>query len=116
MQSCTRLTSIGPPDIRHFDRWLDQTNRLGTEGLDHLPTAIRASGVPHIVAQSHGACNGRREGGWVKTEQEGTDALEGTQAESGIVAGGTSLTSWLHLDDAARPMPTSSRCGARYAP
>lgn len=81
-----QMTSIGAPDMRHFDRWFAQTNRLRTEGLDHLLAAVRASGVPHVVAQSYGAWNGRREGGWVKSEQEGTDALAGTAAESGMAA------------------------------
>src|SRR6478735_5065072 len=35
------LTSIGPMDMRHFDRAFAQTNRLRTEGTDHLLSAAR---------------------------------------------------------------------------
>ena len=31
-----QLTSIGPMDLRHFDRAFAMTNRLRTEGTDHL--------------------------------------------------------------------------------
>ncbi len=60
----------GKPDIRHFDRWFATTNRLRTEGTDHLLAAAEAAGVPHLVAQSAAIWNGVREGGWVKTEED----------------------------------------------
>ncbi|WP_318255405.1 NAD-dependent epimerase/dehydratase family protein [Agrococcus baldri] len=47
-----QMTSIGAIDMKHLDRAFAQTNRLRTEGLDHLLAAVRASGVPHVVAQS----------------------------------------------------------------
>src|SRR5579875_2138734 len=31
-----QLTAIGAADLRHFDRWFAATNRLRTEGTDHL--------------------------------------------------------------------------------
>src|SRR6478735_1466381 len=37
------LTSIGPMDMRHFDRAFAQTNRLRTEGTDHLLSAARSA-------------------------------------------------------------------------
>ena len=42
----------GKPDFRHFDRFAAATNRLRTEGTDHLLAAAEATGVPHVVAQS----------------------------------------------------------------
>ncbi|MFG2891065.1 NAD-dependent epimerase/dehydratase family protein [Streptomyces sp. NPDC048248] len=60
----------GKPDMRHFDRFFDATNKLRSEGTDHLLAAAEATGVPHVVAQSAGIWNGIREGGWVKTEED----------------------------------------------
>ncbi|MEU7835601.1 MULTISPECIES: NAD(P)-dependent oxidoreductase [unclassified Nonomuraea] len=69
-----QMTAIsGKPDIKHFDRWFATTNRLRTEGTDHLLAAAEATGVSHFVAQSYGSWNGIREGGWVKTEEEPLD-------------------------------------------
>ncbi|MGO4601405.1 NAD-dependent epimerase/dehydratase family protein [Terrabacter sp. 2YAF2] len=63
------LTSIGPMDMRHFDRAFAQTNRLRTEGTDHLLSAARAAGVGRFVAQSFFA-GYDRVGGGVKTEDD----------------------------------------------
>ena len=63
------LTSIGPMDMRHFDRAFAQTNRLRTEGTDHLLSAARAAGVSRFVAQSFFA-GYDRVGGGVKTEDD----------------------------------------------
>ncbi|WP_407547827.1 NAD(P)-dependent oxidoreductase [Streptomyces sp. Pv4-95] len=60
----------GKPDMRHFDRFFAGTNKLRSEGTDHLLAAAEATGVPHVVAQSAGIWNGIREGGWVKTEED----------------------------------------------
>ncbi|MGI5398394.1 NAD-dependent epimerase/dehydratase family protein [Streptomyces sp. CA-135486] len=60
----------GKPDMRHFDRFFATTNRLRSEGTDHLLAAAEATGVSHVVAQSAGIWNGNREGGWVKTEED----------------------------------------------
>jgi nucleoside-diphosphate-sugar epimerase len=70
-----QMTAISPahagkPDFRHFDRFFATTNRLRSEGTDHLLAAAEASGVPHFVAQSAAIWNGLREGGWVKTEED----------------------------------------------
>src|SRR5690348_2509857 len=45
-----QLTSIGPMDFRHFDRAFAATNRLRTEGTDHLLSAGQAVGVKRFVA------------------------------------------------------------------
>src|SRR5581483_568698 len=45
------LTAIGPLDLRHFDQSFALTNRLRTEGTDHLLSAGHAVGVRRFVAQ-----------------------------------------------------------------
>ncbi|WP_202918368.1 NAD-dependent epimerase/dehydratase family protein [Streptomyces cavernae] len=64
------MAHAGKPDMRHFDRFFATTNRLRSEGTDHLLAAAQANGVSHVVAQSAGIWNGTREGGWVKTEKD----------------------------------------------
>jgi nucleoside-diphosphate-sugar epimerase len=73
-----QMTAIGPahagkPDMRHMDRWFATTNRLRTEGTDHLLAAAEAAGVSRFVAQSYASWNGIRQGGWVKTEEDPLD-------------------------------------------
>ena len=63
------LTSIGAVDLRHFDRAFATTNRLRTEGTDHLLSAGQAVGVKRFVAQSFFAAY-ERTGGPVKTEED----------------------------------------------
>jgi nucleoside-diphosphate-sugar epimerase len=95
-----QMTAIaGKPDIKHFDRWFATTNRLRTEGTDHLLTAADANGVAHFVAQSYASWNGIRQGGWVKTERDPLDPTSigaGAQAirhleEAVLKAGGAVL-------------------------
>ncbi|WP_308428980.1 NAD-dependent epimerase/dehydratase family protein [Streptomyces brasiliensis] len=86
-----QMTAISPahagkPDLKHPDRWFALTNRLRTEGTDHLLAAAEATGVPHVVAQGYASWNGIREGGWVKTEEDPLDLLEGTAAHAGLKA------------------------------
>jgi nucleoside-diphosphate-sugar epimerase len=86
-----QMTAISPrhagkPDIKHPDRWFAATNRLRTEGTDHLLAAAHAMGVPHFVAQGYASWNGIRRGGWVKTEEDPLDLLEGTAAFVGLKA------------------------------
>lgn len=76
----------GKPDMKHFDRWFAPTIRLRTEGTDHLLAAAEATGVPHVVAQGYASWNGLRSGGWVKTEDDPLDTLQGTAAEVGMRA------------------------------
>lgn len=80
------VARAGKPDMKHMDRWFATTNRLRTEGTDHLLAAAGATGVTNVVAQSYAAWNGLREGGWVKTEQDGLDPMTGTPAEPGMAA------------------------------
>ncbi len=60
-------------DLRHFDRDFALTNRLRTEGTDHLLKAGRAVGVRRFVAQSYAAWPYVRSGGPVKTEEDPFD-------------------------------------------
>jgi nucleoside-diphosphate-sugar epimerase len=68
-----QLTAIGPVDPRHFDRDFALTNRLRTEGTNHLLSAGHAMGVRRFVAQSYGAWWYLRTGGPVKTEEDPLD-------------------------------------------
>jgi nucleoside-diphosphate-sugar epimerase len=86
-----QMTAIAPahagkPDMKHFDRWFATTNRLRTEGTDHLLAAAEESGISNFVAQSYANWNGIREGGWVKTEEDPLDPMKGTAAQSGMAA------------------------------
>jgi nucleoside-diphosphate-sugar epimerase len=91
----------GKPDLKHPDRFFATTIRLRSEGTDHLLAAAEATGISHIVAQSFGAFNGIREGGWVKTEEDPMDpgpasARQGAEAlrhleDVVIKAGGAAL-------------------------
>ncbi len=69
-----QLTAIPATlDMRHFDRDFALTNRLRTEGTDHLLSAARAIGVGRFVAQSYGAWPYARTGGPVKSEEDPLD-------------------------------------------
>src|SRR5687767_4278531 len=80
----------GKPNLRRPDRFFAGTNRLRSEGNDHLLAAAEATGVSQFVAQGHASMNGVRTGGWVKTEEEPLELLEGTKAvnhmEASVVA------------------------------
>jgi nucleoside-diphosphate-sugar epimerase len=68
------LTAIGALDLRHFDRDFALTNRLRTEGTDHLLSAGHAVGVRRFVAQSvAGYGLYARTGGPVKSEEDPLD-------------------------------------------
>jgi nucleoside-diphosphate-sugar epimerase len=49
------LTAIGAVSTRHMERDFALTDRLRTEGTDHLLSAGQAIGVRRFVAQSNGA-------------------------------------------------------------
>jgi nucleoside-diphosphate-sugar epimerase len=70
-----QLTAIGAVDMRHFDRDFALTNRLRTEGTDHLLSGGRAVGVRRFVAQGVGGYGAyARTGGQVKSEEDPLDA------------------------------------------
>src|SRR5258705_1487241 len=70
----------GKPNPRKPDRFFAITNRLRSEGIDHLLAAAEATGGSHVVARGHASMNGIREGGWVKTEEDPLEVVEGTKA------------------------------------
>jgi nucleoside-diphosphate-sugar epimerase len=98
------VAHAGRADPRRPDRFFAATNRLRSEGIDHLLAAAEATGVSHIVAQGHASMNGDRSGGWVKTEQDPLAEVEGTKAIS-------------HLEDAVvRAGGAVLRYGGFYGP
>ena len=76
------VAHAGKPNLRRADRFFATTNRLRSEGIDHLLAAAEATGVSHVVAQGHASMNGIRKGGWVKTEEDPLELIEGTKAIS----------------------------------
>ncbi len=87
-----QLTAIGGLDMRHFDRDFAQTNRLRTEGTDHLLAAGKAVGVERFVAQGYFACYARA-GAAVKTEDDPLDPSPAREMRSTVAAIG-------HLENA----------------
>jgi nucleoside-diphosphate-sugar epimerase len=64
-----QLTALsGDFDMRHIDRFFATTNRLRTEGTDHLLAAALAVGARRFVAQSYAGWPAARTGGPVKDE------------------------------------------------
>jgi nucleoside-diphosphate-sugar epimerase len=69
-----QLTGLsGLANLRNFDRAFALTNRLRTEGTDHLLAGARAAGTSRFVAQSYGGWPYARTGGPVKTEDDPLD-------------------------------------------
>jgi nucleoside-diphosphate-sugar epimerase len=66
-------TALSSVDMRHFDRSFAVTNRLRTEGLDHLLSAGRAADIRRFVAQSFAGWPFARTGALVKTEADALD-------------------------------------------
>jgi nucleoside-diphosphate-sugar epimerase len=107
----TGLSAVhaGKPDLKHPDRFFAATTRLRFEGTDHLLAAAEATGVSHVVAQSFGAFNGIREGGWVKTEEDPMD-LGPASARQGAEA-------LRHLEDVVvKAGGAALRYGSLYGP
>jgi nucleoside-diphosphate-sugar epimerase len=69
-----QLTAIpGNLQPKHFDRDFALTNRLRSEGTDHLLAAARAAGTRRLVAQSFTGWPYARRGGPVKSEGDPLD-------------------------------------------
>jgi nucleoside-diphosphate-sugar epimerase len=69
-----QMTALaGAPGLRRFDRAFATTNRLRTEGTDHLLAAAAAAGTRLFIAQSYSGWPNIREGGPVKTEDDPLD-------------------------------------------
>jgi len=67
----TALTDLS--DMRDFDGVFAATNRLRTEGTEHLLAGARAAGARRFVAQSYTGWPYARTGGKVKTEDDPLD-------------------------------------------
>src|SRR6478735_5100082 len=80
-----QLTAIGAVDMRHFDRDFALTNRLRTDGTDHLLAAGQAVGVRRFVAQSYFAFY-ERDGGMVKREEDPTDLSPAREMRETVAA------------------------------
>lgn len=81
-----QLTAIGSLDMRHFDRDFAQTNRLRTEGTDHLLSAGQAVGVRRFIAQSYTSWPYARTGGPVKSEEDPLDPTPAREMRESIAA------------------------------
>ena len=57
------VAHAGKPNLRKADRFFATTNRLRSEGIDHLLAAAEATGVSNLVAQGYASWNGIREAG-----------------------------------------------------
>jgi nucleoside-diphosphate-sugar epimerase len=79
------LTAIGPLDVRHFDRSFAMTNRLRTEGTDHLLSAAQAVGVERFVAQSYFAMYART-GSRIKSEDDPCDSSPAREMRQTVAA------------------------------
>jgi nucleoside-diphosphate-sugar epimerase len=67
----TALSQI--KSMKRFDDEFALTNRLRTEGTDHLVEAARAAGVRRLIVQSYGNWNYERTGTGLKSEDDPLD-------------------------------------------
>jgi nucleoside-diphosphate-sugar epimerase len=73
--------------MRHFDRDFALTNRLRTEGTDHLLSAGQAIGVRRFVAQGVGGYGAyKRTGGPVKSEEDPLDLTPAREMRQTLAA------------------------------
>jgi 2-alkyl-3-oxoalkanoate reductase len=108
-----QMTALsGSADLKHFDDTFATTNRLRTEGTDHLLAAAEAVGARRFVAQSYAGWPAAREGGPVKTEEDPLDPHPpAAQAQS--------LAAIRHVERAVRdrsPEGLVLRYGGFYGP
>jgi 2-alkyl-3-oxoalkanoate reductase len=80
----TALTGIGMS--RNFDKTFAETNRLRTEGTDHLIAAARAAGARRLVWQSYAGWNYARTGASIKTEDDPLDPDPPADARESLAA------------------------------
>ncbi len=103
-----QLTAIPPTiDMRHFDRAFAPTNRLRTEGTDHLLSAGEAASVERFVAQSNAAVPYARIGGPIKREDDPLDDDPPPALRQGLAA-------IRHLEAAVTAAPWTEGVVLRY--
>jgi nucleoside-diphosphate-sugar epimerase len=88
----TALSSAS--SLRNFNRVFAVTNRLRTEGTDHLIEAAQAAGARRFVVQSYAGWPYARDGGPVKKEDDPFDLRPPARQRA-------SLAAILHLEAAA---------------
>jgi nucleoside-diphosphate-sugar epimerase len=101
-----QLTAIGAVDTRHMDRDFAATNRLRTDGTDHLLAAGQAVGVRRFVAQSNTIVYGRT-GAAVQTEE----LIR--RRKFPLVGDGGAVWSFIHVGDAAEATVAAIEHGRR---
>jgi nucleoside-diphosphate-sugar epimerase len=109
-----QMTSLaGTQNLRHFDKTFAVTNRLRTEGTDHLLAAAAAAGVRRFVAQSYTGWTNIRNGTPVKSEDDPLDPDPPTEQRE-------TLAAISHLEGAvlaaAAMHPVVLRYGSFYGP
>jgi nucleoside-diphosphate-sugar epimerase len=87
-----QLTALAGKGFRGLKQRIEMTNRLRSEGTDHLLSAGQAVGVKRFVAQSNAALYART-GGPVKTEEDPLDTTPPRRQRDATAA-------ILHLEDA----------------
>jgi nucleoside-diphosphate-sugar epimerase len=76
----------GASDLRNFDRTFAMTNRLRTEGTDHLLSAAREVGIKRFIAQSFCGWPFARVDGPVKSEEDPLDAQPPRESRHSLAA------------------------------
>jgi nucleoside-diphosphate-sugar epimerase len=82
-----QLTALAGVEMRHLERDFALTNRLRTEGTDHLLSAGQAAGVRRFVAQGIGGFGAyARTGGPVKSEEDPLDPTPARAMRANLAA------------------------------
>jgi 2-alkyl-3-oxoalkanoate reductase len=82
-----QMTALsGLSDPRKFERAFALTNRLRTEGTEHLLDAARQTGVERVIVQSYTGWPYARTGGPVKTEDDPLDPHPAKQMRAALDA------------------------------
>jgi nucleoside-diphosphate-sugar epimerase len=103
-----QLTAIPPSiNMRRFDREFALTNRLRTEGTDHLLSAGQAVGVKRVVAQSNAGVSYARTGGPIKGEDDPLEHDPPAAMRQGLAA-------IRHLEEAVLGAPGADGLVLRY--
>jgi nucleoside-diphosphate-sugar epimerase len=103
---------IGANDLRNFDRAFAVTNRLRTEGTDHLLAASTAAGVRRFVAQSYSGWPNGTGGPALHTEDDPLDPDPPTSQRE-------TLAAIRHVEAACASAPLEGialRYGSFYGP
>jgi nucleoside-diphosphate-sugar epimerase len=104
-----QMTALGQmKSMKRFDDEFAVTNRLRTEGTDHLIEAARAAGARRLIAQSYGSWNYERAGTGLKSEDDPLDPDPPANQRR-------SLEAIRHLERAVRDAPDLEGIALRYA-